>query len=68
MAENRDLSLFVEELPDQDLRLSVGCHYPTGGMMRRINASKSGTVKAVSPCPGLKIIPFAISEARVGAN
>ena len=27
-------------------------------MMRRMNWSNSGTVKAVSPCPGLQTIPF----------
>ena len=31
------------------------------GMMRRMNWSKRGTVKAVSPWPGLHIIPFEIS-------
>ena len=28
-------------------------------MTRRMNASKSGTVNAVSPCSGLQIIPLA---------
>ena len=30
------------------------------GMMRRMNSSNRGTVKAVSPCAGLQIIPFTI--------
>ncbi len=36
------------------------------GMMRRMNSSKSGTVKAVSPWLGLQTMPFAISWLRVG--
>src|SRR5688572_17477629 len=38
------------------------------GMMRRMNSSNSGTVKAVSPWLGLKIMPFAISWLRIGAS
>ena len=33
-----------------------------------MKASKSGTVNAVSPCAGLKIIPLATSEFRRGAT
>ena len=40
--------------------------YP--GMIRLMNPSKSGTVNAVSPCPGLQTMPFAISWFRVGAS
>jgi len=31
------------------------------GMMRFMNWSNSGTMKAVSPCAGLQIIPLAMS-------
>ena len=37
-------------------------------MMRFMNSSNIGTVKAVSPWFGLQIIPLAISELRVGAS
>ena len=35
-------------------------------MMRRMNSSKRGTVKAVSPWFGLQIMPFAIVLRRLG--
>lgn len=38
------------------------------GIVRRRYSSKSGTVNAVSPCAGLKIIPFEISCDRRGAT
>ena len=38
------------------------------GMTRRMNRSKEGTVKAVSPRAALQIIPLAISCARVGPS
>lgn len=38
------------------------------GISRRMKASNSGTVNAVSPCAGLKIIPFEISVLRMGAT
>ena len=36
------------------------------GMIRNINSSNIGTVKAVSPCPGLHIVPFPINWLRIG--
>ena len=36
------------------------------GMMRFMNSSKRGTVKAVSPWVGLQIMPLAIRLARCG--
>ena len=33
-----------------------------------MNAANKGTVKAVSPWPGLQIIPFLINEALTGAS
>ena len=38
------------------------------GIVRFMNSSNIGTVKAVSPWFGLQIIPLAISELRVGAS
>lgn len=38
------------------------------GISRRMNASNSGTVNAVSPWAGLRIIPFEISVLRMGAT
>lgn len=43
-------------------------HRFVSGMMRFMNSSKSGTVKAVSPWWGLQIIPFEMSWLRVGAS
>lgn len=43
-------------------------HRFVSGMMRFINSSKSGTVKAVSPWWGLQIMPFEMSWFRVGAS
>jgi hypothetical protein len=37
-------------------------------MIRFMNSSNIGTVKAVSPWFGLQIIPLEISELRVGAS
>jgi hypothetical protein len=38
------------------------------GIVRFMNPSKSGTVKAVSPCAGLKTMPFVMSAFRTGAT
>lgn len=43
-------------------------HRFVSGMMRFMNSSKSGTVKAVSPWWGLQIMPFEMSWLRVGAS
>jgi len=37
-------------------------------ILRRMKASNSGTVKAMSPWAGLCAMPLAISAARVGAT
>ncbi len=37
-------------------------------MIRRIKPSKSGTVKAVSPCTGLNTTPFEINLLHTGAT
>ena len=42
--------------------------HSSSGMMRRMNSSNIGTVKAVSPWPGLQIMPLPISLLRVGAK
>src|SRR4029079_10267968 len=38
------------------------------GMMRRMNSSNSGTVKAVSPWFGLQTMPLSMSWARIGPS
>ena len=47
---------------------SSGNLHSSSGMMRRMNSSNIGTVKAVSPWPGLQIMPLPISLLRVGAR
>lgn len=41
---------------------------PSPEMVRFMNSSNMGTVKAVSPWLGLHTMPLPMSELRVGAN
>ena len=76
LSENR-YARSREELASDTTSMSFQTGYPdvhaffqaqrlNTGMARTMNSSNNGTVKAMSPCAGLKIIPFLINFARTG--
>jgi hypothetical protein len=53
----------IRREPSEDAVLHHGLK---AGIARLMNSSNKGTVKAMSPCAGLKTIPFLINFARTG--